>query len=69
MTGGEGRFVATERWRGIIRLMDEAYEDYVNGMVVLRKRVVDDVRRKVKNRSALDRPRAGSRSVPASKRR
>jgi len=61
--------MATERWRRILRLMDEAYEDYVNGMVALRERVMDDMRRKVKDSSALDRPRAVSRSAPASKRR
>lgn len=59
--------MATERWRQILRLMDEAYEDYVNGMVALRKRVIGDMRRKVKDSSALDRSRAGSNSTPASK--
>lgn len=61
--------MATERWRRILRLLDEAYEDYVNGMVALRERVIDDMRRKVKESSTLDRPRGGSRAAPPSKRR
>ena len=50
MTGSNGRFMAIERWRRILRLMDEAYRDYVNEMVALRKRVMDDMRRKVKDK-------------------
>ena len=35
--------MTTERWQTILRIMDEAYADYLTGMAVLRKRVVGDV--------------------------
>lgn len=42
----------------IMRVMDEAFDDYLTGLVALRKRVVADLRRK------LNRPQ-GSRTVGA----
>ena len=60
-----------ERWRRIIRLMDEAFGDYLTGLVALRKRVVVDLKRKLSDGKVLDRPRLGakSKSARASKRR
>ena len=60
-----------ERWQRIIRLMDEAFTDYLTGMAALRKRVVGDVKRKVQEDSVLDHPREPStpKSAPARKRR
>ena len=60
-----------ERWRRIIRLMDEAFGDYLTGLVALRKRVVDDLRRKVNDGTLPDHPHQGARSksARASKRR
>ena len=60
-----------ERWRRIIRLMDEAFGDYLTGLVALRKRVVVDLKRKVSDSQVLDHPREGSapRSSPPRKRR
>jgi len=60
-----------ERWQRILRVMDEAFEDYLAGMASLRKRVVGDVKRKLSDGEVLDRARRGarSRSAPAKKRR
>ena len=60
-----------ERWQRILRIMDEAYADYLTGLVALRKRVVGDVKRKVKESGVLDHSREGStpRSAPARRRR
>ena len=45
-----------ERWQRIIRLMDEAFTDYLTGMAALRKRVVGDVKRKLSDGEVPDRP-------------
>ena len=37
--------MTTERWQTILRIMDEAYADYLTGMAALRKRVVGDLKR------------------------
>ena len=41
-----------ERWRQILEIVDAAYADYLTGMAALRKRVVGDVKRKLKRRRA-----------------
>ena len=46
-----------EQWREVLRIMDEAYADYLTGLVALRKRVVSDVKRKLSDGEGLDRPR------------
>jgi hypothetical protein len=48
--------MTAERWQQILRLMDEAYADYLTGMAALRERVVMDLRRKLSNSKVLDRP-------------
>ena len=48
--------MTAERCQRILRIMDEAYADYVKGMVALRKRVVGDVKRKLSDGEVLDRP-------------
>ena len=48
--------MSAERWQRILRMMDEAYADYLTGMVALRKRVVGDVKRKLSDGEVLDRP-------------
>ena len=45
-----------ERWHRILRLMDEAYADYLTGLAALRKRVLGDVKCKVSDSEVLDRP-------------
>jgi hypothetical protein len=45
------------RWQRILRVMDEAFADYLTGMTTLRKRVVGDVKRKLSDGEVLDRPR------------
>ena len=45
-----------ERWHRILRLMDEAYADYLTGMASLRGRVVADLKRKLSDGKVLDRP-------------
>ncbi len=62
---------STERYQRIAQIMDEAFNDYERGLVALRKRVVEDMRRKVKEGGVLDHPREGStpRSAPARRRR
>ncbi len=54
----------------IIRLMDETFADYLTGLVALRKRVVDDMSRKLKDGTVPSHPCRGarSRSAPARKR-
>ena len=39
-----------EGWCRIIRIMGEAFDAYERGLVALRRRVVDDVRRKLSDR-------------------
>ena len=60
-----------ERWQRILRVMDEAFADYLTGMVALRKRVVGDVKRKLSDGEVLDHARQGakSRSAPPRRRR
>ena len=66
--GSTGRFVTPERWQRILRVMDEAFADYLTGMSTLRKRVVGDVKRKLRDNEVLDRARldeSGPRERPA----
>ena len=56
-------------WQRILRVMDEAFADYLTGMSTLRKRVVGDVKRKLSDGEVLDRPRlepSSPRERPAS---
>ena len=57
----------TERWQRILRVMDEAFADYLTGMAALRKRVVGDVKRKLSDGEVLDRPRL-QQSLPRERR-
>ena len=43
-------------WQRILRITDEVYADYLSGMAALRKRIVDDMRRKLSDGEVLDRP-------------
>ncbi len=63
--------MTTDRWHRVIRLLDQAYNDYEDGLVPLRKRVVEDMQQNLKVRGVLDHPREGStpRSAPARRRR
>ena len=61
--------MTAERWQRILRVMDEAFADYLTGMSTLRKRVVGDVKRKLSDGEVLDRPRlepSSPRERPAS---
>ena len=49
-----------ERWRRIVRLMDETFENYLSGVAALRKRVVVNLRRKLSDSNVLDHPGEGS---------
>jgi len=49
--------MTAERWQRILRVMDEAFADYLTEMAALRKRVVGDVKRKLSDGEVLDRPR------------
>ena len=58
-----------ERWQRILRVMDEAFADYLTEMAALRKRVVGDVKRKLSDGEVLDRPHlepSSPRERPAS---
>ena len=57
-----------ERWQRIIRLMDEAFTDYLTGMAALRKRVVGDAKRKLTDSEVLDGLHL-ERSAPAARER
>jgi len=58
-------------WQRILRIMDEAYQQHLTGMVALRERVVADLRRKLSDSKSLHHPRERStpRSSPPTKRR
>ena len=60
----------TERYHRIAEIMDEAYRSYEEGLVALRKRLVDDMKRKLKEGGVLDRshveqPSLRDRPAPA----
>ena len=67
MKRGEGKTTTMTGadWQRILRIMDEVYADYLSGMVALRKRVVDDMRRKLNDGAGPDHPRRGAKSRPA----
>jgi len=62
--GSTGRLMPAERWQQVLRIMDEAFADYLTGMAALRKRVVGDVKRKLNDGEGLDRSRAEQSSPP-----
>jgi hypothetical protein len=49
--------------------MDEVYADYLAGLFALRKRIVDEVRRKLNDGKILDDPPRGARSKPTPRRK
>jgi len=57
---GKGKGAQTthtaEQWERILRIVNEAYADYLAGMDALRERVVGDVKRKLSEGEVLDRP-------------
>ncbi len=53
-----------ERWQRILRIMDEAYQQHLTGMVALRERVVADLRRKLSDSKVLERPDLEPSSPP-----
>jgi hypothetical protein len=58
----------TERYQRIAQIVDEAYTEYENGLIALRRRAVDDMKRKLKE-GVLDRSQLGAslpRKRPAS---
>ena len=66
--------MSDERWQRILRVMDEAFADYLTGMAALRKRVVGDVKRKLTDSQVQDRPHReqplpGERPAPAARHR
>jgi hypothetical protein len=59
----------TERWQRILRIMDEAYADYLSGMAALQKRVVMDLKQKLSDSKVVGRPhleQSSPRERPAS---
>jgi len=52
-------------WQRILRVMDEAFADYLTGMAALRERVVADLKRKLSEGKVLDRPDLEQPSAPA----
>jgi hypothetical protein len=54
--GSRRRIITNGGWQRVIRLTDEVYADYLSGMVALRKRVVEDMRRNLRDGEVLDRP-------------
>jgi hypothetical protein len=53
----------TERYQRIAQIMDEAYRSYEDGLIALRRRVVDDMKRKLNEGGVLDRSQVGA-SLP-----
>ncbi len=62
---------STDRYHRIAQIVEEAYTDYEEGLVALRKRVVEDMRRKLREGGMRDQPRERStlRSAPTRRRR
>jgi hypothetical protein len=62
---------ATEGYQRIVKIMDEAYTAYEEGLAALRKRVVEDMQRKLREGGVLDHRPEGStpRSAPTRRRR
>src|SRR6266404_3745502 len=60
------RRVEDADWKRILRIVDEAFADYLTGMATLRERVVVDLKRKLSDSKVLDHRREGStpRSAP-----
>ena len=58
-----------DRWQQVIRLLDQAYNDYEDGLVALRRRVVYDMKRKLNEGGMLNQLREGSRPRSAGARR
>src|SRR5207245_2234310 len=56
--GGPSCVSEGAEWKQIFQIIDAAYADYLTGMAALRKRVVDDVSRKLNDDGAVpDHPR------------
>jgi hypothetical protein len=55
-----------QRWRHILRVIDETFEDYLNGLVALRHGVVADLKRKLAD-DRFPRPDPEPRSSPGSR--
>ena len=55
-------------WQRILRIVDEVYADYLSGMAAPRKRVVDDMWRKLTDSKVLDGVHL-ERSAPAARER
>jgi len=51
-------------WKRILRIMDEAFEDYLSGMAALEKRVVVDLKRKLSDSKVLGGPLLEPSSPP-----
>ncbi len=56
-----------QRRRHILRVIDETFDDYLNGLVALRHGVVADLRRKLADRQDLGRPDPEQRTSRASR--
>jgi hypothetical protein len=57
-----------DAWQQILRIMDEAFGDYLTGMARLRERVVADLKRTLTDSKVLDRfdlEQSGPRGQPA----
>lgn len=61
-----------DRWKHILRIVNEAFESYETGMATLSKRVVMDLKRKLsdteveqRSRERASKPRVPARSRPA----
>ena len=48
--------MTAHRWWQVLQMLDEAFEAYEQGMALLRKHVVEDLRRKGSESKVLDRP-------------
>ena len=53
---------STERYRRVAEIMDDAYRNYEQGLVALRKRVVQDMKRKLVEGGVFDHPREDSKA-------
>jgi len=55
-------------WQRMLRIVDEVYADYLSGMAAPRKRVVDDMWRKLTDSEVLDGLHLGRHRQPESDR-
>ena len=48
--------MTAEQWQRIVRVIHEAFDDYETGLVILRRRVVANLKRRLSDSIDIERP-------------